>query len=88
MKSRIYLLLAVGVMAFFSLVASARQERNPAPPKPSWEHRVIVEMQGQGAADLNKLGAEGWELVTVRAEDEMVGNFRQTRLYYYMKRQK
>ena len=88
MKSRIYLLLAVCVVAFLSLVASARQERNQAPQKPSWEHRVVSELQGHGTADLNKLGAEGWELVTVRAEEEVTGNFRQTRLYYYMKRQK
>ena len=88
MKSRIYSLLAVGVVAFFSLVALAGQERSRPAAKPAWEHRVVSEMQGTGRADLNKLGAEGWELVAVRAEDEVTGNFHQTRLYYYMKRQK
>jgi hypothetical protein len=83
-----HLLLIIGVIAFYSLVTFARQDQKQAPPKPIWEHKVVVETTTHRTVDLNKLGAEGWELVTVRSDEETMGNFHQTRVYYYLKRQR
>ena len=83
-----HLLLIVGVIAFYSLVTVARQDQKQAPPKPVWEHTVVPETKGQLPVDLNKLGAQGWELVTVRADEEIIGNLHQTKVYYYLKRQR
>lgn len=88
MKSRMHLLLIIGVIAFYSLVTFARQDQKQAPPKPVWEHKVVAETKTHMTVDLNKLGAEGWELVTVRSDEEIIGNYHQTKVYYYLKRQR
>lgn len=85
MKSNIRFLL---IVATISLVAffgwSVRGKETPA-AKVVWEHAVISS-RGDNPARLNKLGAEGWELVSVRAEEKFTGNFRQMELTYYLKR--
>lgn len=34
----------------------------PTAPKPQWEYKIVAESE---KADLNTLGVQGWELVTV-----------------------
>lgn len=87
MKSNIRFLLilaAISIVAFFGW--SVRGKEIPA-PKVVWEHAVISS-NGDNPARLNQLGVEGWELVAVRAEEKLTGNFRQMELKYYLKRAK
>lgn len=75
---------AISLVAFFGW--SARGQQTPA-PKVSWEH-VLFSYPGDNATRLSQLGAEGWELVAVRSEEKVLGNFRQTEVIYYLKRAK
>ena len=87
MRSNLRLLLivaAISLVTFFGW--SVRGQQTPA-PKGVWEH-TLVSSRGDNSARLSQLGAEGWELVAVRSEEEFTGNFRQMQVTYYLKRPK
>lgn len=89
MKSNLRFLLiaaAVGLIISLGWVVRAQQEK-PA-PKVAWEHSVVAAFPGDDTTRLDRLGAEGWELVAVRSEERFTGNFRQTEVIYYLKRAK
>ena len=89
MKSNLRLvLIAATVVLVASLGWGVRGQRTPAPTKITWEHSVIVSNPGDNPARLSQLGADGWELVAVRSEEKLLGNFRQTEVTYYLKRAK
>ncbi len=50
----------------------------PPPPGPAWEYKTVVESRD---ADLNFLGADGWELVSAIPQPG-------DRAVYYFKRRK
>jgi hypothetical protein len=57
----------------------------------NWEYKVVVAQYGASPAslseeDLNKLGAEGWELVETRSLEFPRGAGGQYRTDYYFKR--
>jgi hypothetical protein len=85
MKSKFYHLLLVAILAAASLLCWSVYAQEKQPGKVVWEYNV-VSFVGDNAAQLSQLGAAGWELTSVRSEEEMVGNFRQTKVYYYLKR--
>ena len=87
MKSRIQYFVVISAVAF-CLAFWIGQRSNQAQSRAFWEHKVVSELKGTGSVELNRLGAEGWELITVRGEEEVNGSFHQTRLYYYLKRQR
>jgi hypothetical protein len=87
MKLTVRLLLMVvtiGLVVFFAW--GVRGQQTPA-PRVVWEHAVISST-GDNSARLSQLGAEGWELVTVRSEEKYTGNFRRMEVTYYLKRTK
>lgn len=85
MKSKFYHLLLLAVLVAASLLCWSVYAQEKQPGKVFWEYNV-VSFVGDNTAKLSQLGAQGWELTSVRSEEEMVGNFRQTRIYYYLKR--
>ena len=87
MKSNVRLLLIVVTISLVTFFGwSVRGQQTPA-AKVVWEH-AVVSSRGDNSGRLSQLGAEGWELVAVRSEEEFTGNFRQTQVTYYLKRSK
>jgi len=79
-------LLVVGLAVSFSFVvgwtANAREEK----PGIVWEYRSIEQYYGGKPVDMNALGAEGWELVTVTSSSRLAD--RDSFSAYYFKRRK
>jgi hypothetical protein len=69
MKKTIYLVIAVAVL--LSALAWSGYGQRKGARKPSWEYLIVSTGQAEfrDAAGLNKLGAEGWELVSVGTTD-------------------
>ena len=85
-KSKVHQLLVVAALAIGSLlcwnVYSAEKKTNTI----VWEYKLVSSAIGDSPGQLSELGIQGWELTAVRSEEKMVGNFRQTKVYYYLKR--
>ncbi len=87
MKSKLSRTLLVVALAVASLLCWNVYGQEKKTSKVVWEYNV-VSFLGDNTSQLSQLGAEGWELASVRTEEQMVGNFRQTKVYYYLKRTK
>ena len=62
MKTRIILLICVGLITFVIAMGSATSVRNQ---RVTWEYRVVENSWDE--KQMSNLGAEGWELVAVDA---------------------
>jgi|GraSoiStandDraft_24_1057298.scaffolds.fasta_scaffold403586_1 lipopolysaccharide export system protein LptC len=87
MKSKLYQMLLVAALAVISLLCWNVYAQEKQSGKVVWEYNV-ASFVGDNTYQLSQLGVQGWELTSVRSEEEMVGNFRQTKVYYYLKRAK
>ena len=76
------IIAAIGIVVVFGWSVRGEQKVSP---KPVWEHKIVSSV-GDNPTELARLGAEGWELVSVRPEDKFIGNFRQVHVTYYLKR--
>jgi hypothetical protein len=78
MKKSLYFVLAVVALLFVLAFGGYGQRQSQG--KISWEYLTVSnwDAQSQKATDLNKLGAQGWELVSVGTTDSS-GN---TLLYF------
>jgi hypothetical protein len=59
------IVLALGLLFFAGWTARGQKQSTPAaaaPPRVTWEYRVVSESE---KITLNDMGAQGWELVTV-----------------------
>lgn len=88
---RFKLPLLVGVLLVVALFAANRDGRARGPAVQTWEYKVVTAQYGAvppavGEQELNKLGAEGWELIGTRQIDYPQGTTRQYRTDYYFKR--
>ncbi len=81
--NRVLLVALLLVISVFSWAVYAEKKETV---KTVWEYTVASSITGDDANRLTELGNHGWELTSVRTEEEMLGNFRQTRIYYYFKR--
>jgi hypothetical protein len=88
MKSKLYSMLLVAVLAAGSIFSWNVYADKKQSPKVSWEYNLVTSTHGDNGTRLTELGNDGWELVSVRTEDRMIENFRQTKVFYYLKRQK
>lgn len=87
MKSKLCLLLVVVTISLVTFFRwSVVGQQTPA-PKVVWEHAVVSSF-GDNPTRLSQLGTQGWELVAVRSEEKVTGNFRQMEVTYYLKRSK
>jgi lipopolysaccharide export system protein LptC len=87
MKSKLSRVLLVAALAIVTILCWNVYAQEKQSSKVVWEYNV-VSFVGDNTYQLSQLGAQGWELTSVRSEEEMVGNFRQTKVYYYLKRAK
>ena len=65
--------------------------RAQVPARRTWEYRMVTAQYGAvpaslGEGELNRLGAEGWELVDTRAFHFKAGEQTQNRTDYFFKR--
>lgn len=88
-------LKSAGVLAVVLLAAvssaSSWGGRAQAPARKTWEYRVVTAQYGAvpaslGEEELNRLGAEGWELVDTRSLHSKAGEVTQNRTDYFFKR--
>jgi hypothetical protein len=87
LKSRIA--LAIAAIALLCFVGfSSKAER---PSKTTWEYKLVTvygyhELPPLSLQRFNDLGADGWELVTIRSDEVLRGDKRELNLVYYFKR--
>lgn len=87
MKTRLPQLLIVAALTIGSILCWTVYSQEKKQGKVVWEYSVVSFM-GDNTYQLSQLGAQGWELTSVRTEEEVHGNLRQTKVYYYLKRAK
>ena len=88
MKLKLYSILLVAVLAVGSVFCWSVYAQKKQSPKVVWEYNLVTTLSGDDRPQLSKLGEDGWELVSVRTEDRLMGNFRETKVFYYLKRPK
>ena len=81
--------LAIAAIALFCLVGWNSKAQSSS--KDPWEYTVITYYGTTGPIpvdmnQLNKAGAQGWELVTLHSEEVTLGTHKQLRIYYFLKR--
>jgi hypothetical protein len=84
-KSKLYQLLLLAAVAVGSLLCWNVYSAERKPNTIVWEYKLVSSV-GDNPGQLSELGTQGWELASVRTEEQMLGNFRQTKVYYYLKR--
>lgn len=82
---------AVVLIIAVVLFASNWSGRAQVPVRKTWEYKVVTAQYGAMPAslseqELNRLGAEGWELVETRSLHFKVGEMMQDRTDYFFKR--
>ena len=85
MKSSKLLLVLIAIAAIGSLFSWRVYSAEPKPQPVVWEYKLFWST-GDNANKLAELGKEGWELTSVRTEEQVEGNFHNTRVIYYLKR--
>ena len=88
MKSKMNRILAAAVLITATLFCWTVYAQKGQTPNVVWEYNISTSLESDNPVQLAQLGREGWELTSVRTEEQMVGNFRQKRIYYYLKRPK
>lgn len=81
--------LMTAVLAFLCLVGWSSKAEHSS--RSNWEYKAIVTWRHPNAPpenlkQLNDLGDEGWELVTVTSEDVVRATTHQLKFTYYFKR--
>ena len=87
MKSKFSRLLVIAMVAVASVFCWSVFAQKNQSAKVVWEYALVSSM-GDNRTKLAELGNDGWELTSVRTEEQMAGNYRQTRVFYYLKRAK
>ena len=81
----------VGLLLAAVLFASNWGGRAQVPARKTWEYRMVTAQYGAVPAslseqELNRLGAEGWELVDTRSLHSKAGEATESRTDYFFKR--
>ncbi len=92
MKNKIYLSLIV-ITIFLSLVGWTTPAQRTDPAKQTWEYKVVTEygtndLPPVNQDKLNKMGDEGWELITILSKQSTRSGSQQVQAEYYFKRAK
>ena len=90
MRHKIYAAVAA-VAVMFAVLAAGWGGRAQGPARKTWEYKVVTAHYGAQPAsineqELNRLGAEGWELVETRSMALPQGSATLHRTDYFFKR--
>jgi hypothetical protein len=83
--TQVWLIVALAAASLLSWSVYA-QEKKSGPVV--WEYNIHTTLNGDNNYQLSQLGAQGWELVSVRSDEEMMNNTRIIKVHYYLKRVK
>jgi lipopolysaccharide export system protein LptC len=86
-KPKLYQVLLIVAVVAASLLTWTVYAKETKSSKIVWEYNIAT-FSGDQVSQLSQLGAQGWELIAVRSEEEMLGNFRHVKVRYYLKRAK
>lgn len=89
MNIRSKIALVVAVVVVLCVVGWNSKAQNSSGD--DWEYKIVTvwghpDLPDANLKQLNDLGDEGWEMVTLESENLMRGNTRQTKRTYYFKR--
>lgn len=87
MKSKLARLLLIAVVAVASVFCWSVYAQKKQANKVVWEYNLVSSI-GDNRSQLAELGNDGWELTSVRTEEQILGSYRQIKVYYYLKRAK
>lgn len=92
MKNKIYLSLIV-ITIFLGLVGWTTSAQKNDPAKQTWEYKVVTvygtnDLPPAAPGQLNKMGTEGWELITILSKESTRSGSQQVQAEYYFKRAK
>ncbi len=76
-----WLVLAIAAIALFGLIGWTSHAQSSS--KTTFEYQIVTILQSQASEELNALGAQGWELVTM--EQDLLLETKNSRDYYYRK---
>ena len=82
--------LALSLLALSTLAAVGWGSRAQGASRTNWEYKVVTSYTPHSTTPtkMNELGAEGWELVSVLATEEQIGNIVNVKREFYYKRAK
>jgi len=82
LKSHWFLIIALAAVLSWAGWKSHAQSTT----KNIWEYKIVPYSGNLPQIEFAKLGAEGWELVTITTAEEIQGNLRSLKYSYYFKR--
>ncbi len=90
MRNRLYA-AAAALAIMIAVLAVGWGGRAQVPARRTWEYKVVTAQHGAvpaslGEQELNRLGAEGWELVGTRSIPSRASNDGQHQTDYFFKR--
>jgi lipopolysaccharide export system protein LptC len=85
MKTKLTQVLLIVALAAASLLSWSVSAQEKKSVKVVWEYNIAT-FTGDNSDQLKQLGAQGWELISVRTEEQMSGNYRSIKVHYYLKR--
>ncbi len=88
MKYKLYSIVLIAMLAVGSVFCWNVYAQKKQSPTTVWEYNIVATINGDNRNQLSELGNDGWELTSVRTEDRMIGNFREQKVFYYLKRPK
>jgi len=79
--------ILVGIVIAVGLAAAPSRAQRASQQSRAWEYRVVTTTDATPQEQLDRLGAAGWELVSVVTREEAVGTTTQRRQVLYLKRE-
>ena len=75
MKPKLTQVVLIVALSAASLLSWSVYGQEMKSVKVVWEYNIAT-FTGDRSDQLKELGAQGWELISVRTEEQMVGNYR------------
>jgi hypothetical protein len=89
MKPKLTQVLLIFALAAAFLLSWSVYAQEKKPGRVVWEYSVAtVSSYEESSSRLSQFGSQGWELVSVRSSEEVLGNTRIVSFHYYLKRPK
>ena len=89
MKPKLTQVLLIVALSAASLLSWSVYAQEKKFSRVVWEYSVVtISSFEESSSQLSQFGSQGWELVSVRSSEEMLGSTRIVKFHYYLKRPK